>query len=140
MELFKKQRKGRTTTDGRKIDAIHENKDAHNIKSFAIWRESGNVDIDKVEEWKAFLASLCNGYTPADIFNMDETGYFYRALPNSTLNQVSKSCKGGKLAKDLVSVALTCSAAGEKLQPLIIGKSTTVNKNYHEYSIKGIVH
>ena len=95
----------------------------HNVKSYAICGESGNVDIDKAEEWKAFLASLCDGYTPANIFNMDETGYFYRALPNSTLNQVSKSCKGGKLAKDRVTVALTCSAAGEKLQPLIIGKS-----------------
>jgi hypothetical protein len=53
---------------------------------------------------------------------MDGTGYFYHALPNSTLNKVSKSCKGEKLPKDRVTVALTCSAAGEKLQPLIIGK------------------
>ena len=68
-------------------------KKRHNVKSYAICGESGNVDIDKAEEWKAFLASLCDGYTPANIFNMDETGYFYCALPNSTLNQVSKSCK-----------------------------------------------
>jgi len=98
-------------------------KKRHNVKSYAICGESGNVDIDKAEDWKAFLASLCDEYTPANIFKMNETGYFYHALPNSTLNQVSKSCKGGKLAKDRVTVALTCSAAGEKLQPLIIGKS-----------------
>ena len=56
-------------------------KKRHNVKSYAICGESGNVDIDKAEEWKAFLASLCDGYTPANIFNMDETGYFYRDLP-----------------------------------------------------------
>ena len=39
----------------------------HNVKSYAICGESGNVDIDKAEEWKAFLASLCDGCTPADI-------------------------------------------------------------------------
>ncbi len=67
-------------------------KERHNVKSYAIFEESKNVDmIDKVEKWKAFLASLlCYGYTPADIFNMDE----YHAIPNSTLNQVSKSRKG----------------------------------------------
>ena len=56
-------------------------KKRHNVKSYAICGESGNVDIDKAEEGKAFLASLCDGYTPANIFNMDETGYFYRDLP-----------------------------------------------------------
>ena len=77
-------------------------KKRHNVKSYAICEESGNVNIDKAEERKAFLASLCDGYTPADIlFNMDETGYFYScALHNLTRSHVSKSCKGGKLAKD----------------------------------------
>ena len=70
-------------------------KERHNVKSYAIFEESENVDmIDKAEKWKAFLASLCYEYIPADIFNMDETGYFDHALPNSTLNQVSKSRKG----------------------------------------------
>ena len=79
--------------------------------------------MEVVNEWKEGLASLCTGYAPAGIFNMDETGYFYRALSNSTLNKVSQKCKGGKLAKDRITVALTCSAAGEKLKPLVIGKS-----------------
>ena len=46
-----------------------------------------------------WLANLCNAYTPADIFNMDKTGYFDCALPNSMLNQVSKSCKGGNMQR-----------------------------------------
>ena len=92
-----------------------------------------------------FLASFCDGYTPADFFNMDETGYFCRDLPNSTLNQVSKSCKGGKLEKDRVTVSLTCcGAAGEKPQPLMIGKCKKprcffikqVMKNVYQYQSK----
>ncbi len=54
---------------------------------------------------------------------MDETGYFFRALPNRSLAMKKVDCKGGKLAKDRITVALTCSALGEKLPPIVIGKS-----------------
>ena len=57
---------------------------------------------------------------------MDEIAFFYHALPNSMLNQVLKSCKGGKLAKDQVIVAFTPpNAAGGELQLLLVltGKS-----------------
>ena len=64
----------------------HERRDTMSNPMLFVEAESGNVDIDKAEEWKAFLASLCDGYTPANIFNMDGTGYFYHALPNSKLN------------------------------------------------------
>jgi hypothetical protein len=57
------------------------------------------------------------------MFNMDETGFFFRALPNSTLSHVKQSCKGGKQRKNRITVVLTCSALGEKLLPWIIGKS-----------------
>ncbi len=57
------------------------------------------------------------------MFNMDETGFFFCALPNSTLSHVKQSCKGGKQGKDRIIVVLTCSTLGEKLPPWIIGKS-----------------
>jgi hypothetical protein len=54
---------------------------------------------------------------------MDETSFFFRALPYSTLSHVKQSCRGGKQGKDWIIVVLTCSALGEKLPPWIIGKS-----------------
>jgi len=85
--------------------------------------ESGNVDTGVAEGWINGLVSLCVGYDPKNIFNMDETGYFYRALPDKTLQVKAESCKGGKLSKDRITLVLTCSTTGEKLPALLIGKS-----------------
>ena len=60
----------------------------------------------------------CEGYATKDIFNCDETGLFYRTLPTRSL-----VVKGGKQAKDRITVLLCASVSGEKLQPLVIGKS-----------------
>jgi hypothetical protein len=54
---------------------------------------------------------------------MDETCFFFHALPDSTLNHVKQLCKAGKQAKDRIIVVPTCSALGEKLPPWIISKS-----------------
>jgi hypothetical protein len=54
---------------------------------------------------------------------MDETGFFFRALLDSTLSHVKQSCKGEKQGKDRITVVLTCSTLGKKLSPWIIGKS-----------------
>ena len=43
-------------------------------------------------------------------------------LVAKTLGVKGEACKGGKLAKERVTVLLTCSSTGEKLKPLVIGK------------------
>ncbi len=58
-----------------------------------------------------------------DIYNCDETGLFYRTLPDRTLATKGKACKGGKLSKERITVMLCCSAGGDKLQPFVIGKA-----------------
>ncbi len=63
------------------------------------------------------------GYDLKNMFNMDETGFFFHVLLDSTLSHVKQSCKGGKQGKDRITVVLTCSTLGEKLSPWIIGKS-----------------
>jgi len=98
-------------------------KSRHNISTRVISGESANVNVEIEENWKANLASIMEGYEPENIFNMDETGYFFRELPNRSLAQKKAACKGGKMAKDRITVALTCSAVGEKLTPWVIGKS-----------------
>ena len=59
---------------------------------------------------------------PDDIYNMDETGLFFRLGPNSTL--ATGAVKGTKKKKDRLTVAVCCNATGtDKLIPLVIGKS-----------------
>lgn len=40
--------------------------------------ERAEVNAEVVSDWKSRLPAICEGYRPEDIFNMDETGLFYK--------------------------------------------------------------
>jgi hypothetical protein len=44
-------------------------------------------------------------------------------LPDKTLAPKGEACKGGKLAKERITVMLASSSTGEKLKPLVIRKA-----------------
>ncbi len=64
-----------------------------------------------------------HGLQPDDIWNEDKSGCFYRALPEKTLSDRKKECKGGKKAKERLTIAFVANAAGGKEQPIVIGKA-----------------
>ncbi|KAL2630270.1 hypothetical protein R1flu_014956 [Riccia fluitans] len=74
---------------------LHKWKERNNVRSYKISGESGNVDLERAEQWKSTLKSLLLGYDLKNVFNMDET-VFFRALPDATLNHAKQSCNGGK--------------------------------------------
>ncbi|XP_003745214.1 tigger transposable element-derived protein 6-like [Galendromus occidentalis] len=94
-----------------------------NIVFKSLCGESGDVDQTVVSDWLKRLPDLIKEYEVKDIFNMDETGLFFRSLPNKSLVEKGKQCRGGKMAKERLSIALCCSAVGEKIQPLVIWKA-----------------
>jgi hypothetical protein len=53
-------------------------------------------------------------YEYKDIFNADETGLFYKCLPNKTLKGKGESYSGEKLSKERSSVLLCSSILVEK--------------------------
>jgi hypothetical protein len=55
------------------------------LSECAISGESGSVDGDSFTDWWSKLLQLLEGHHPRDIFNTDETGLNYRALPVKTL-------------------------------------------------------
>jgi hypothetical protein len=58
--------------------------------------------------------------SPEDVCNGDETGYFFRALPSTSL--ATRCRKGMKVAKDRITAMLCCNATGtDKMDLLIIG-------------------
>ncbi|XP_066268105.1 tigger transposable element-derived protein 4-like [Branchiostoma lanceolatum] len=98
-------------------------KKRHNIRASTMVGESGGVDKSTVEDWKKKIPDVTAGYAPENIFNMDESGLFYRTTTKRTLSVQGEQCTGGKQAKDRVTIMLCASMTGEKLKPLIIGKS-----------------
>ena len=62
-------------------------------------------------------------FEPENIFNADETGLWYRTMPNKTITHSGDIApKGVKTHKDRITVLVACSATGEKLQVLVIEK------------------
>lgn len=94
----------------------------HNINIESICGESGSVSEKDVNDWCDKLPDILSGYSDRDIFNMDETGLFYRALPDKSLNIRGTDCKGGKISKERLTVSLSVNTRGELDKPLVIGK------------------
>ena len=61
-------------------------KDRHGIKFKSIQGEAAAVNMESVGEWRReILKNLLVQYLPKDIFNVDETGLFWRLLPDKTM-------------------------------------------------------
>ncbi|XP_046395439.1 tigger transposable element-derived protein 6-like [Ischnura elegans] len=94
-----------------------------NLTTLRVCGEEAAVDVAVVEEWKKNLPSLVAGYDPKDIFNADESGFFYNLLPDSTLATKGEICHGGKRSKERLTVLFCTNSDGsEKLKPFVIGK------------------
>ena len=70
------------------------------IVSRSINGESAAVDETVVEDYvSTTLPNFLRDYDSKDVFNMDETGLFYKLLPNRTLQFKGERCHGGKKVK-----------------------------------------
>ena len=74
-------------------------KKRHNIRQFTISGEAADVSDETVEGWRDRLESIMMGYKAEDVWNVDEMGCFYRALPDKSLSEKKKECKGGKVQR-----------------------------------------
>ena len=90
----------------------------------SICGESAVVNMETVSEWRTTkLPELLSQYAPRDVFNADETGLFYKAMPNRTLQLKGEKCHGGKLSKERITVLPVVNMDGsEKLKLFVIGK------------------
>jgi hypothetical protein len=70
--------------------------------------EADSADKAIVENGRKDLQHVLKDYHPDDIFNIDETGLFYRLGPNYTLATLKVS--GTKKSKERITVALTTNA------------------------------
>jgi hypothetical protein len=85
--------------------------------------EAGSVDMtsDHILTEIDRIRGVITKYPLKDIFNFDETGLFYRQAPQKTISLEEVS--GSKVNKDRLTIGFMCSAEGEKVEPVIIGKA-----------------
>jgi hypothetical protein len=112
--------------DETKIDAnwINRFKKRHSIISKIQHGESSSVNPGDVTNWQENqLPEIQRNFAKKDIFNVDECGLMWKALPNRTLAFKEDKCSGGKHSKERITVLIGASSEGEKLPLLVIGKS-----------------
>jgi hypothetical protein len=96
----------------------------HHIIFNSFQGESGSADSTAGEQWiSTTYQEICAKYMPDEIWNCDETGLYWRRLPNFALTQKGKKLRGIKLSKDRITVLLCCSLTGQKRIPFVIGTS-----------------
>ena len=98
-------------------------KKRYNLKQLKISGESGDVRGETVDSWKERLPEIIAGYDKDNIWNMDETGVFFKALPDRGFGVKGKECRGGKKSKQRVTIAFFVTASGKKEKPIFIWKS-----------------
>ena len=75
-------------------DWLQKFRTRHGIKHRAICGESATVDPATVDDWKARLPLIIDKYAPEDVYNADETGLFFKALPDGSLVMANETCEG----------------------------------------------
>ena len=86
---------------------------------------------------KASYRLDCDVARYCDIYNMDETGLYFRSLPDKSLNICGEDCKGGKKSKDRITVSLCVNMEGDFEKPLVIGRAAVprCTKNVKELPV-----
>lgn len=99
----------------------------HNITNKKVCGESLSANVDEVEPFRIQLDELLKTgqIQLSQLYNYDETGLYWRALPDTTqASKAEKNTPGRKISKDRVSALLCANADGSHmLKPVIVGKS-----------------
>ena len=100
-------------------------KERNNLSYKKLHGEQASADVEAGSQWiMNVLPTLLDGCSSVDLYNCDETGLYYRALPDGTYAKKSEKVHGGKKSKERITVLLCCNFEGShKLPPLVIGKS-----------------
>ena len=97
----------------------------HQLRYGTLHGQSAGVDSDVCDQWRHQLPCLCEGYSMRDIWNIDETGIFFRTVPNKSFIRHGEVPHGTKAQtlKERFTVLLCCNATGKKEKIVVVGKS-----------------
>ncbi|XP_054746093.1 tigger transposable element-derived protein 1-like [Anastrepha obliqua] len=96
----------------------------HNVK---IKGETASADELAAKKFPEKLRKIIEdgGYTPDQVWNVDESGLFWKKMPSRTYVAKSQKTAGGlKVAKDRVPLLFCSNASGERmLKPLLVNRA-----------------
>ena len=111
------------------------------IKHVVMHGESASADKEEAEKFCRKFQEFIKKeeYRPEQIFNCDETGLFWKRMPNRTyITKDKKSLLGHKPMKDRLTVLLGANASGDmKLKPLLVYHSENPRAFKKNSIIKG---
>lgn len=87
------------------------------LKSRRTHGEAGSVKTTAIENGRRVLQAVTSQYDKKDIYNMDETAYFYCSIPGKTI--LKNRIPGHKKIKKRLTVAVTSNADGSTKIPLL---------------------
>ncbi|UYV61277.1 hypothetical protein LAZ67_1004216 [Cordylochernes scorpioides] len=94
------------------------------IHSIVRHGEAASSDMKAVEDYIKTFSDLikAQGYISQQVFNCDETGLFWKKMPNRTyITAEEKMMPGHKPMKDRLTLALCANASGDcKIKPLLV--------------------
>ena len=98
-------------------------KHRHNIRQRNKRDEGGSADhSDQTAEIIADIRDASISYKPEDIYNMNETGYLWKMIPDKSLK--TERVNDQKQEKARITAALTCNATGSRKLPIwFVGKA-----------------
>lgn len=97
-----------------------------NLRSTKLHGEAADADVEAAESFKSIdIPTIFSTYQPADIFNADETGLFWRCLPDRTYEESTRvrNAKGCKKSKDRFTFLAMVNMLGTEKHGLVIGSS-----------------
>lgn len=97
-------------------------KHRHGIRELNIQGEQlSAANIETINAYKEEFKSIVAGYTRDQIYNADETGLNYKAVPTKTLASLSETfAPGHKMQKQRVTVMVCGNASGSHRMPLLL--------------------
>ncbi|XP_067127076.1 tigger transposable element-derived protein 1-like [Centruroides vittatus] len=94
------------------------------IKNLKSYGNVASISTDAASTFPKELKKIIKegGYTPHQIFNIDETGLFWKRMPSSTsISKEDARSKGYKASMDRLTLLLGGNCAGDiKLKPLLV--------------------
>ena len=97
-------------------------KQRRNVTFKAVSGEGNAVTPEMTASWsETYLPTILSKYELKDIYNADEFGLFYQALPDKSLHYKGERCNGGKHSKVRFTGLAAGNATGEKLPFFVIG-------------------
>ncbi|KAH9152750.1 hypothetical protein AeRB84_004881 [Aphanomyces euteiches] len=101
---------------------LHRFQKRNNLKSRRVYGEAASASEEAVNNGRAQLIEVTRGYEKRNIFNLDETAYFYCMAQTKTI--CTSRIPGRKKIKKRITVAVTSNADGSCRWPLLfIGTS-----------------